>query len=98
MIEFAHVYELLKEASQGNAWITLGIFYGGFFLIGVVLAKVALFIADYVAAIVAILAILFLYQWYIRGAGAYFLLVYPPAWTSWGALIVCGRMGMKLLC
>ena len=91
MHDFGNVYELIKEAIHNNAWIMLSFFYGMYLITGIVVAKVALFFADYLGAILAILAIVALYQWYSHGAGVFFLFAYPPAWTSWGVLAVCGR-------
>ena len=69
----------------------LSFFYGWYLIIGIVTAKIALFFADYLGIILAVLAVGALYNWYSHGAGAFFLLAYPPAWTSWGVLAVCGR-------
>jgi hypothetical protein len=91
MLEYERIYQLVKEAGENNGWIMLGLFYGGFFFLGAVGAKVALYFADYIGAVLAVLAIASLYGWYDKGAGAFFLFAYPPAWTSWGVLVVCGR-------
>lgn len=93
MQEFGTLAQALMDmVSIHNAWITMGILYGGCLVAGMAVGKVVCAIDERLGAGVAIIASLSIIRLYAESGGmALYPIAWPPAWIGWGVLFVYGR-------
>lgn len=93
MGDFGYIARIISDATEAGAWPNLAIFFGGAFVIGLVVGKVAFLLSRVVGIIASACAIYYIYGLIAESGGIVYPVAYPPAWVAWGVLLIAWRRG-----